>query len=213
MWNAANLFTGWVDVPLSNQGIDEAIAAGKQIADLDINVIFTSTLMRAQQTAMLAMAQSSSGRVPMMLHEAPKQQEWSKIYSDAVLQGMIPTYKNAALNERYYGGLQGCNKDEMREKYGADQVKIWRRSFDVPPPDGESLKMTAERTLPYFDTKIIPKLEARQNVLVAAHGNSLRSIIMSIEGMTPEEILAFELATGVPRVYEYSGGSFSLDGN
>lgn len=209
MWNAANLFTGWVDVPLSQTGIDEAINAGKQMADLDIDVIFTSTLIRAQQTVMLAMAQHHSKKTPIMQHQTQdKQQEWGEIFATNLNEDIIPTYIAWELNERYYGELQGKNKTETREQYGDEQVKIWRRSYDVAPPNGESLKMTAERTLPYFNEYVVPELEQGKNVLIGAHGNSLRSIIMEIEKLSPNEILALELATGVPRLYQYQNQQF-----
>jgi 2,3-bisphosphoglycerate-dependent phosphoglycerate mutase len=121
----------------------------------------------------------------------------------------VPTHRDKRLNERHYGALQGLDKDETRAKYGAEQVHIWRRSFDVPPPEGESLKMCAERTLPYLAEEILPDLEAGKTVLVAAHGNSLRSIVMEIEGLTKEEILSLEIATGVPRSYSFENGSFT----
>ncbi|MCH9644557.1 MAG: 2,3-bisphosphoglycerate-dependent phosphoglycerate mutase [Gammaproteobacteria bacterium] len=209
MWNAANLFTGWVDVPLSSQGIQEALEAGKQIADTPIDCIYTSTLMRAQQTAMIAMAQHHSQKVPMMLHEEGSQQQtWSKIYSEQTEQDMIPVHADWHLNERYYGELQGCNKQQTREKYGEEQVKIWRRSFDVPPPEGESLEMTAKRTIPYLNETIIPALQQGNNILVSAHGNSLRSIVMEIEGLSKEAVLQLEIATGVPIFYQYKDGKF-----
>lgn len=210
LWNLANLFTGWVDVPLSRKGVDEAIKAGKQIADIKIDIIFTSTLMRAQQTAMLAMSEHHSGKTPVMQHTEGQQGEWSDIYSKTVEAQTIPVYADWHLNERYYGELQGLDKDETRAKYGEDQVHIWRRSFDVPPPNGESLEMTAERTLPYFEQEVLPKLSKGQNILIAAHGNSLRSIAMSLESLTPEQVLKLELPTGVPRIYDYKGGDFTL---
>jgi 2,3-bisphosphoglycerate-dependent phosphoglycerate mutase len=114
------------------------------------------------------------------------------------------------LNERNYGALQGLNKDETAEKHGAEQVHIWRRSFDVAPPEGESLEMTAKRTIPYFEEEILPDLESGESVLVSAHGNSLRSIVMHIEGIPPEDIVSFEIETGVPRYYDYSNGELSL---
>ncbi len=209
MWNAKNLFTGWVDIPLSAKGIDEALAAGDEIAGQPIDVIFCSTLMRAQQTAMLAMSKHSSGQVPIMQPNDKLIKERSGIYSDASLAGSIPVYTDWHLNERYYGELQGADKQETREKYGDEQVKIWRRSYDVPPPNGESLEMTAERTLPYLESHIVPQLEAGKNVLVAAHGNSLRSIIMAIEGLSKEQVLSLELPTGVPQHYQFAGGTYT----
>lgn len=208
MWNKNNLFTGWVDVPLSPKGIEEALNAGKQIADISIDIIFTSTLMRAHQTAMLAMSEHHSQKTPVIQHTEKKLAQWGKIYSDISKKEIIPVLMSWHLNERYYGELQGCNKDEMREKYGAEQVKIWRRSYDIAPPNGESLKMTAARTLPYFNEQVVPVLQQDKNVLISAHGNSLRSIIMVLDNLSEEEVLSLELPTGVPKFYQYSNEKF-----
>ena len=181
VWNATNRFTGWTDVELSEKGEDEAATAGEQLADVHFDVVHTSALIRAQRTAEIVM---SKNRV----------------------SGEIPTKQDERLNERHYGDLQGLNKAETAEIHGAEQVHIWRRSFDVPPPGGESLEMTAERTIPYFIEEIIPDLNSGMNVLVAAHGNSLRSIVMYIEGISPEEITKLEIPTGVPMSYEFDNG-------
>lgn len=203
LWNDLNLFTGWVDVPLSKKGINEAIQAGRKLQDFTPDVIFTSTLIRAQTTMVLVMAENKTSKVPVVLHSGDgKLEEWSKIYDKKTLETLIPTYEAWQLNERMYGELQGLNKDEARARFGKDQVHIWRRSFDVPPPGGESLKICAERTLPYYREKIVPKLRDGKNVLVVAHGNSLRSIIMSIEGLSEEAVLNLELATGDPVIYD-----------
>ena len=182
VWNATNRFTGWTDVELSEKGEGEAATAGEQLADVRFDVVHTSALIRAQKTAEIVM---SKNRV----------------------SGEIPTKQDERLNERHYGNLQGLNKAETAEIHGAEQVHIWRRSFDVPPPGGESLEMTAERTIPYFVEEIIPNLEAGMNVLVAAHGNSLRSIVMQIENISPEEITTLEIPTGVPMYYEFDKGT------
>jgi len=187
VWNAANRFTGWTDVELSEKGEAEAAAAGDELADVRFDVVHTSALIRAQRTAEIVMEQNrASGH-----------------------QGSVPTRFDERLNERHYGDLQGLNKAETAELHGADQVHIWRRSFDVPPPGGESLEMTAERTIPYFIEEIIPDLESGKNVLVAAHGNSLRSIVMHIEGISPEDITSLEIPTGVPMHYEFAEGEIS----
>ena len=212
LWNLANLFTGWVDVPLSNKGIQEAIDAGKKVAHVNISAIYTSTLMRAQQTAMLAMAQHDAGKTPVMQHTDAQQAEWGEIYAEASAKHTIPVFSDWHLNERYYGELQGLDKDETRTRYGEEQVHIWRRSFDVPPPKGESLEMTAARTLPYFNDMIVPHLKAGESILIAAHGNSLRSIVMSLENLSQEQVLSLELPTGVPRAYDVDGeGMFVRD--
>ncbi len=209
LWNLQNVFTGWVDVPLSSKGIDEALAGGDVIADIPIDVCFTSTLIRAQMTLMLAMSRHRSKKVPVMMHVGEgKLDEWGKIYSAEAEATVIPVYTSWHLNERMYGELQGCNKAETAEKFGADQVKIWRRSYNVPPPSGESLEMTAKRTLPYFNEEIKPSIERGKNVLIAAHGNSLRSIVMSLDNLTEDQVLALEIPTGQPIFYTYRNGRF-----
>lgn len=215
MWNAANLFTGWVDVPLTNKGIDEAINGGKEISSLPIDEAHVSTLIRAQMTAMLALAQHDSGKTPIFQYSADgdsmsenesRMVEWAQ--SNDSNENTIPVYVSWQLNERMYGDLQGLNKQETRDKYGDDQVHIWRRSYDIPPPNGESLELTAARTIPYLESRIIPCLEEGKNMFVAAHGNSLRSIVMSIEGLSKEEVLKLEIPTGQPIVYEWSDGNW-----
>ena len=186
VWNAANKFTGWTDVELSKVGEAEAKKAGEDLADVHIDVVHTSDLIRAQRAAAIVM---ENNRV----------------------SGEVPTHRDFRLNERHYGALQGLDKDETRAKYGEEQVHIWRRSYDVPPPEGESLAMCAERTLPYLSEAIMPDLNEGKTVLVAAHGNSLRSIVMEIEGLSREEILGLEISTGVPRIYAYSNGEFTKE--
>ena len=203
LWNDLNLFTGWVDVPLSKKGINEAIQAGIKLKDFTPDVIFTSTLIRAQTTMVLVMAENNSGKVLVVLHQDEgKMAEWSKIYDKKTQETLIPAYEAWQLNERMYGELQGLNKDEARARFGKEQVHLWRRSYDIPPPGGESLKICAERTLPYYREKIVPQLKEGKNVLVVAHGNSLRSIIMAIEGLSEEAVLNLELATGDPVIYD-----------
>jgi 2,3-bisphosphoglycerate-dependent phosphoglycerate mutase len=176
-WNLKNLFTGWKDPDLSQKGIAEARAAGKALkqAGYEFDVAFTSDLKRAQHT------------LDLML--------------DELEQENLETFRNQALNERDYGDLTGLNKDEARKRWGKDQVHLWRRSFDVPPPGGESLKDTADRVLPYFRKEILPRVLNGERVLVSAHGNSLRALIMALEKLAGEEIVGRELETGVPIVY------------
>ncbi|KZK87263.1 2,3-bisphosphoglycerate-dependent phosphoglycerate mutase [Pseudovibrio sp. W64] len=176
-WNLKNLFTGWKNPDLTEQGVEEATTAGKKLKEMNLtfDLAFTSDLLRAQHTLKLILGELG--------------------------QEDLPTSKDQALNERDYGDITGMNKDEARQKFGEEQVHIWRRSFDVPPPGGESLKMTAERTLPYYRSDILPKVLEGNRVIVAAHGNSLRSLIMELEGLSPEEILKRELGTGKPVVY------------
>lgn len=178
-WNLENRFTGWVDVPLSPKGEEEARTAGQYLKDLTIDCVFTSVLQRAINTAAIAL--ETAGKVG------------------------LPTVRDQALNERHYGDLQGLNKAETAEQYGEDQVKIWRRSYDVPPPgaNGESLKDTAARTLPYFREHILPAIQAGKSVLVVAHGNSLRSIVMDLDKLTREEVLELNIPTGVPLLYKF----------
>ncbi|MCV6547253.1 MAG: 2,3-bisphosphoglycerate-dependent phosphoglycerate mutase [Cohaesibacter sp.] len=177
-WNLKNLFTGWKDPDLTEKGVSEAIAAGKKLNDLGMKFdsAFTSELTRAQRTCQMIL--------------------------DGVGQSDLTTIRDLALNERDYGDLAGLNKDDARKKWGEEQVHIWRRSYDVPPPGGESLKDTAARTLPYFITDILPRVMAGQTVLVAAHGNSLRSLVMVLDRLSREEILNVNIATGVPTVYK-----------
>ena len=164
IWNEKNLFTGWVDIPLSKKGIEESFQAGKKIAHIPVDVIFVSTLIRAQMTAMLAMSVHIGEQVPCILHPGQgKLEEWAEIHSEETKKSCIPVNVAWQLNERMYGDLQGMNKNEMREKFGADQVQLWRRSFDVPPPKGESLEMTAVRAIPYFQEKIMPLLKKGKN--------------------------------------------------
>jgi len=221
MWNASKLFTGWVDVPLTNVGIDEAIQGGKDIAHLVIDEVHTSTLIRAQMTAMLALAQHNGGKTPVFQYNQPEDGienvsqnearmiQWAQINGDQDTDSILPIFVSWQLNERMYGDLQGLNKDDTRQKYGDEQVHIWRRSYDVPPPNGESLELTAQRTLPYLEQSIIPSLQSGKNVFVAAHGNSLRSIIMSLEGLSQEQVLSLEVPTGIPMVYEFSDNQWS----
>lgn len=176
-WNLKNLFTGWKNPELTEQGIGEARATGTKlkVAGYVPDMYFTSALRRAQHTLDLILEELGITEVTIT--------------------------RSIKLNERDYGDLTGLNKDDARAKWGEEQVLLWRRSFDVPPPGGESLKTTAERTLPYYEAVIVPLLKAGKTVLVAAHGNSLRSIVMAVEGLTPDEILKREIGTGEPVVY------------
>ena len=206
VWNKKNVFTGWVDVPLSKNGINEAIKAGELFENTAFDVVYTSVQVRAIETTMLALAQNKSDKTPVIIHNVGKMKEWTKIYSQEMAQNIIPVYCDLNLNERYYGELQGKNKAETAKEYGDEQVHQWRRSYDIPPPNGECLKDTSERTIPFFKENILPQLSSGKNVLVSAHGNSLRSIIMFIEEMTKEEILDLEIPTGKPLFYNFKNG-------
>ncbi len=182
-WNLKNLFTGWKDPDLTEQGMAEAKDAGRKLKaqGFKFDIAFTSVLKRAQHTLDLMLAE--------------------------IGQPGLPTRKNLALNERDYGDLSGLNKDDARKKWGEDQVLVWRRSYDVPPPGGESLKDTLARTLPYYVQEILPCVLRGERVLVAAHGNSLRALIMVLEKLTPEGIIKRELGTGVPIIYRLNEDS------
>src|ERR1700722_14685312 len=182
-WNLKNLFTGWRDVDLTEKGIEEARAAGRRLKaqGLRFDVAFTSVLVRAQRS------------LDLMLEEMG----WKN----------IPVLKDQALNERDYGDLSGLNKDDARKKWGEEQVRIWRRSYDVAPPGGESLKDTAARVLPYYIQDILPRVLNGDNVLISTHGNSLRALIMVLERLSPEKIVAREIATGVPLIYRLNADS------
>jgi 2,3-bisphosphoglycerate-dependent phosphoglycerate mutase len=178
-WNLENKFTGWIDIPLSPEGEEEAREAGEKLKGYKFDEAFTSVLIRAIRTY--------------------------EIVAETAGLNHLTVEEDKALNERMYGDLQGLNKDECRLKFGAEQVHIWRRSYDVPPPNGESLKDTAARVMPYYHAKIEPGLRAGKNILIVAHGNSLRALIMHLENISKEDILKLEIPTGVPLVYELDG--------
>lgn len=209
VWNLKNVFTGWVDVPLSTNGINEAIEAGKEIADINFDIVYTSVQVRAIETAMIALAQNNSEKTPVVIHNEGKMKDWAKIYSGEMLKNIVPVFRDWHLNERYYGELQGKNKAETAKQYGDGQVHQWRRSYDIPPPNGECLKDTAQRTIPFFKESILKRLEQGENILVSAHGNSLRSIVMYIENLTKEEVLKLEIPTGKPLFYEFNNGKLT----
>jgi 2,3-bisphosphoglycerate-dependent phosphoglycerate mutase len=177
-WNLENRFTGWIDVPLTEKGRAEARRAAERVRHIHFDKVYTSVLQRATETL--------------------------DIVLDILGQRGLPVFYDAALNERHYGDLQGLNKAETAEKFGKAQVHLWRRSYDVAPPGGESLKDTAARTLPYFEQHILPDVRDGKSVLVVAHGNSLRSIVMQLDQLTREQVLELNIATGVPIVYDFS---------
>ena len=185
-WNNKNLFTGWENPGLTKKGVEEAHKTGNLLKEENKNYsyLFTSILDRAINTADIILEELGIGQINVI--------------------------RDQALNERDYGELTGLNKDAARKKWGEDQVHIWRRSFDIPPPGGESLKDTAERVIPYFRDKILPLLIEDNNILISAHGNSLRALVMHIEGLSSEEILTREIATGQPISYDFFDGKFNL---
>ena len=182
-WNEKNLFTGWKDPGLTQKGIEEAKKAGYQLNKLGLNfdIMHTSALIRAQLTG--------------------------QIILDVLEQDNLETIENQALNERDYGELTGLNKDEARENFGVDQVQIWRRSYDTPPPGGESLKDTYNRVIPYFESEILPLMKDK-NVLISAHGNSLRALVKYLDNISEEDIVKLEIATGEPIFYKFTDGKF-----
>ncbi|KAG2605398.1 hypothetical protein PVAP13_4NG077319 [Panicum virgatum] len=194
LWNEKNLFTGCVDVPLTPKGVEEAIEAGKRICNIPIDM-----------TAMLAMMQHRHKKVmsflfPIIMHnESEQAHRWSQIYSEETKKQSIP--------------LQGLNKQETADRFGKEQVHEWRRSYDIPPPNSESLEMCAERAVAYFKEQIVPQLVAGKHVMVAAHGNSLRSIIMHLDKLTSQEVISLELSTGIPMLYIFKEGKFIRRGS
>lgn len=184
-WNLENRFTGWVDIPLTEEGRLEARRAGRSLKGMTFTKAFTSKLQRAQET------------LRIILEEMGRED--------------IPIIEDEALNERHYGDLQGLNKAETAKKFGEAQVHIWRRSYDIAPPHGESLKDTAARTLPFFNAHMMPVVKSGQNVLVAAHGNSLRAIVMELDHLTKEQVLNLNIATGVPIIYEMDSSGRVLE--
>ncbi|MBK5202386.1 MAG: 2,3-bisphosphoglycerate-dependent phosphoglycerate mutase [Prolixibacteraceae bacterium] len=209
VWNLKNVFTGWVDVPLSTQGIKEAQNAGKTLQGVNFDAIFTSVQIRAIETAMIAMAYNKTYKTPVVIHDEGKMKEWTKIYSENMNDETIPVYCDYHLNERYYGELQGLNKEDTAKKYGDEKVHQWRRSYDVQPPGGECLKDTAARTIPFFENNILPRLKKGETILISAHGNSLRSIVMFIDNLNHEEVLKLEIPTGQPITYVVKNGKLS----
>ena len=200
-WNLENRFTGWIDVPLSKKGIDEAISAGKKLKDIEFDTMYVSHMLRAIQTLHYILVESNSKKTPIIYHEEKRIHDWEHHTGDP--RSEIPIYMSIDLAERYYGDLQGLNKQKTREEYGGEQVHLWRRSYDINPPNGESLKGTCERTIPYYKKHILKDLQDGKTVLVSAHDNSLRSITMYVENISEKEIPNVEIPTGVPIVYTF----------
>lgn len=209
VWNLENRFTGWVDVPLSKKGIQESISAGKKLKDIEFDKMYVSHMLRAIQTLHYILIESNSKRTPIIYHEEKRIRDWEHHTGDPNAE--IPVYMSVDLAERYYGDLQGLNKQKTREGYGDEQVHLWRRSYDVNPPGGESLKDTCERTTPYYKKYILKDLQEGKTVLVSAHGNSLRAITMHVEKISEREIPNVEIPTGVPIVYTFDKNMNLID--
>ena len=202
VWNDQNRFTGWVDIPLSPEGIEQALKTGDILANQNFDVCFTSTLVRAQMTLFLLLSRSKVAGTPCIMHK----DAFREVFSSEVQKTLLPVEVSAALNERMYGELQGQNKEDVLKLFGPERFALWRRSYEGCPPDGESLEMTAGRAVPYFKEQIEPRILAGENVLVVAHGNSLRAIVMYLRGLTTEEVPLLEIATGDPLFFEWKNG-------
>jgi len=209
-WNLENRFTGWVDVPLSKKGIEEAISAGKKLKDFEFDKMYVSHMFRAIQTLNYILVESNSDKTPIFKHENERVSKWELNYTGNS-EKEIHVCQSVELAERYYGDLQGLNKQKTREKYGDEQVHLWRRSYDINPPNGESLKDTCERTTPYYKKYIMKDLQDGKTVLVSAHGNSLRAITMFVENISEKEIPTVEIPTGVPIVYTFDENMNMVD--
>ena len=201
VWNAQNRFTGWVDVPLAAKGWQEAEAAGRELAEMKFDAAYTSHLQRAICTLQMVLRFNSASPTPIFLPADGTVPQESYVPGDNELPVHIHCTE---LAERHYGDLQGLNKDEVLAEHGPEQFKIWRRGFDTPPPNGESLKDTCDRVVPYFQANIEPLLKADKSVLIAAHGNSLRALTKYLEVISDEEIVSVEIPTGTPIIYQLS---------
>lgn len=221
MWNDLKLFTGDVDIPLTEKGVMEALAGGKAVSEIDFDIIFTSRLVRSKQTALIAMTQNRYKRVPVLVrggfYGKGKTGDANRLrLRDAAAKAlehasclMVPVYADPALNERCYGDLQGLSKEAAVREFGEELVKMWRRSYDTRPPSGESLQDTAQRTIGFFRSTIVPRLEEGRNVLVVAHGNVLRCIISHLANLSKIEMLQLQILTGIPYAYAFDGNVFA----
>jgi len=204
-WNLENRFAGWVDNPVSKEGAEMASDAAKKLAGENFDIVFTSPLIRNQQTTIKILR--NLGKNPLFVHlDGGKMQEWGSF--EGGFADSIPTYVSEKLNERYYGKLQGLNKEEAKKTFGEDQVKLWRRSYDVAPPDGESLKDTFNRTVPFYKQFVEPELKSGKNILIVSSGNSLRSIVKYIENISDDEIIDFEMSFGELIKYDFNDGRY-----
>ncbi len=207
-WNTANKFTGWVDVPLSEVGINEALISAKKLEGIQLDYAFTSKLQRAQETLLIILSKQDATGI--FVHETGKRKSWSK-HRGKFGSHEIPVFSSDDINERYYGRLQGMDKDEARKKFGKEQVFVWRRSYDVRPPGGESLKDVFNRAVPYCRKKILPLVRKGKNVIVSAHGNSLRAMIKYLDTISDEDIPNLELSYGSPIAYVWKKGKLQKE--
>lgn len=204
VWNKKHIFTGWVDVSLSKKGIEEAISAGRLLSKITFDEIYTSELSRAQMTLQLIMMENQDGRTLYLGHPG------DKAYEPAIKKDTISANVSKALNERCYGDFQGKSKDELKKEVGEEKFMQYRRSYATIPPGGESLKMTVDRTLPYFDREILPKVKDGKTVLIVAHGNSLRGIVKELMHISEEDIVKYEIETGKPLLFLYESKRFTI---
>lgn len=209
VWNGRSLFTGWVDVPLTQAGIVEASRASHKIANIDFDVVYASALIRSLQTAFIVLLSDSRRRTPYLVHTSDfLHRKWYHTFSHTEQKNMIPVYRCWQLNERFYGELQGLSKSKIADIFGIDKVVSWRRGYTERPPKGESLQDTSRRVIPFFNKEIVKQLEAGKNVLVSAHSNTLRSIVMNIEQMDEAQVVGLEVDTANLIIYDYSGGEY-----
>ena len=204
VWNKKNIFTGWVDVALSKKGIEEAMNAGRLLSKIPFDDIYTSELSRAQMTLQLIMLENQDKRTLYL------KQPQDKAYEPGVKKEVIAATISKALNERCYGDFQGKSKDELKKEVGEEKFMQYRRSYATIPPNGESLKMTIERALPYFDREILPKVKEGKTVLIVAHGNSLRGIVKEIMNISEQDIVGYEIETGKPLFFHYENSAFTV---
>ncbi len=206
VWNTHNIFTGWVDVPLTQSGIIEAAKAGHVIADIDIDIVYTSALVRSIQTALIVLLGAQRKRIPYMVHTIlDRHRSRYHRFNPEIYHNMIPVYRCWQLNERYYGELQGFAKVKIADLFGVEKVLSWRKGYTARPPKGESLCDTSRRTLPFFNRKVMKQLKAGKNVLISAHANSLRSIIMHIDNLDEAQVVGLEIETANPVIYDFDG--------
>jgi 2,3-bisphosphoglycerate-dependent phosphoglycerate mutase len=197
VWNKKGVFTGWVNIGLSEKGVKEALEAGEKMKDIAFDAIYVSSLVITQTTVAIVLAKNRVTKTAIF--KGPS--KWEKSYGES---DFIEVIETEALNERYYGLLQGKNKEDVKKEFGEEQFLLWRRSYDTAPPEGESLKMTIERALPYCEKEIFPRVRKGETVLVCAHGNSIRGIIMHLNRLSSKEVVKLEIPTGEPIIYDLS---------